>query len=613
MPPWETLLGYRRVEVVGQPVPGLHLWADPRAQAAFVAHLMAQGQVRDFPMQFRHKSGAIRDGLLTGDIIELDGESCLLTVCQDVTERRQAQDRLAESEACYHALFNHSNAGILLTAPDGTILEANAAAQTLLGRSLAELQALGRAGVMDLTDPRLAAALQERAATGHFQGELYCRRADGTRFPAEMSSALFRDRDGQVRSSMIIRDLSARYAAAAALQESEHRFQTFVESLSEGLVITDLADRVVYVNPQLAALTGYTPAEMHGRPAYELLLPPDDWPVMQQRNRDRRQGVAAHYTTAMTCQDGRRIWVEIHAAPVRDAAGTITGTLGALTDITARKQLEEAVQASEARYRALAEAAFEGIVLHEQGRIVDGNPRGAALFGYTLETLRGQRVLDLVAPAAQPAVVAHLQAEYGEAYESIGLRQDGALFPVEVRGQNIAYGGGTVRVTAVRDITARKASEAEREALIAALHSALDRTQTLYQTARALIGSARLPDLLQALVDSAAAALPATWVIAILIDAAQQTITEIVRGGTGGGPLWQVDFAELQEGLSGWVLRERQPALSPQGSADPPRKPGRASAPPGGRWGGSDGGPADLPGAELRHDDGGESSDRTRL
>lgn len=98
-----------------------------------------------------------------------------------------------EGEASYRALFEHSLDGILLTAPDGGILAANPAACLMLGRTEAEICRLGRSGVVDTTDPRLETLLAERARTGQFTGELYLLRADGTRFPAEVSSRVFTD------------------------------------------------------------------------------------------------------------------------------------------------------------------------------------------------------------------------------------------------------------------------------------------------------------------------------------------------------------------------------------------------------------------------------------
>ncbi|MCK9363846.1 MAG: response regulator [Syntrophales bacterium] len=129
--------------------------------------------------------------------------------------RRQAEAMLRESEERYRSLFNYSQEAILLTRPDGAILDANPAACELFGRSLEEIRSLGRGGLLDVTDPRLTAALAERAGRGGGRAEITMLRANGEKFPVEITSALFVDANGEQKTSMIIRDLSERKRAEA--------------------------------------------------------------------------------------------------------------------------------------------------------------------------------------------------------------------------------------------------------------------------------------------------------------------------------------------------------------------------------------------------------------
>ncbi|OPX65361.1 MULTISPECIES: response regulator [unclassified Methanoregula] len=126
-------------------------------------------------------------------------------VIQDVTERRRAEGVLAESEEKYRSLVEHNPFGVLLTRPDGRILSANAAACRILGRTEEEIRTAGRAGIVDMQDPRVAAALDERERTGTAIGRVMTFvRKDGTRFDAEVSSTIFHDRNGERMTSMII-------------------------------------------------------------------------------------------------------------------------------------------------------------------------------------------------------------------------------------------------------------------------------------------------------------------------------------------------------------------------------------------------------------------------
>ncbi|MFO7568880.1 MAG: PAS domain S-box protein [Smithellaceae bacterium] len=118
-----------------------------------------------------------------------------------------------ESEERYRLLFEASLDAILLTAPDGRILSANPAACRLFGKSEEEILATGRPDLVDSEDTRLACALEERLKTGNFSGELTFIRKDGSKFPGEVSSAVFQDWHGQTRTSMIIRDITKRKQA----------------------------------------------------------------------------------------------------------------------------------------------------------------------------------------------------------------------------------------------------------------------------------------------------------------------------------------------------------------------------------------------------------------
>jgi PAS domain S-box-containing protein len=136
---------------------------------------------------------------------------------------------LRESEEKYRAFFENSLDAILLTSPDGSIQTANPAACAMFGRTEAEICALGRGGLVDATDPRLAALLAERARTGRAYGELTMFRADGAPFPVEISSALFQDSHGRARASIIIRDITARKQAEAVIRQKSQDLAALLE------------------------------------------------------------------------------------------------------------------------------------------------------------------------------------------------------------------------------------------------------------------------------------------------------------------------------------------------------------------------------------------------
>ncbi len=148
-----------------------------------------------------------------------------LEEAQQKEARKQAEQVLRESEAKYGALVNYSLDAIFLGAPDGRILAANPAACELFERSEQAICELRREEFVDVTDPRLTAALEQRERTGSYRGELTFLHRDGTPFPCEVSSAIFMDGTGQKRTSVMLRDVTERVRAEdqirASLREKE--------------------------------------------------------------------------------------------------------------------------------------------------------------------------------------------------------------------------------------------------------------------------------------------------------------------------------------------------------------------------------------------------------
>jgi PAS domain S-box-containing protein len=123
---------------------------------------------------------------------------------------KEAEEALRESDERYKLLFNGSGVGILLTTPDGGILAANKAACRMFKRTEKEICRAGRDGLVDISDSRLRRYVRERKRTGKFRGELNLIRGDGTRFIGLVSSTIFKGRDGKLRTSMIVQDITER-------------------------------------------------------------------------------------------------------------------------------------------------------------------------------------------------------------------------------------------------------------------------------------------------------------------------------------------------------------------------------------------------------------------
>ena len=143
-----------------------------------------------------------------------------------------------------------------------------------------------------------------------------------------------------------------------------------------------------------------------------------------------------------------------------------------ILDITKRKKAEQSIKESKNRFKKLSSLSFEGIVLHNNGIVEDVNLSGVKMFGYTIDEIIGQNVVELLIPENQRQFVyKKMKSKFTFPYESEGIKKDGTIFPIEIEARDVTIGieNKITRVAAVRDITNRKNAE---YALQAALEKA---------------------------------------------------------------------------------------------------------------------------------------------
>jgi diguanylate cyclase (GGDEF)-like protein/PAS domain S-box-containing protein len=186
------------------------------------------------------------------------------------------------------------------------------------------------------------------------------------------------------------------------------------------------------------------------------LFRPDDGPLhraLQGELSDGVEMVMRHGT-----DEERRF--SVTARPIRDADG-ITNAVAVFHDITAQREAERDLMESEQRWRVFSEASFEGVAVTRAGHILDTNATFAAWLGRDPSDLVGADGMSVFAPEDREYVASLATSNPTEAYEAQMQRRDGTTFPVEVRGRSVVFRGQQVRIAVVRDITERKAQEAE--------------------------------------------------------------------------------------------------------------------------------------------------------
>ncbi len=185
-----------------------------------------------------------------------NGERLVLHLGVDITDRKRAEGELSESEERFRSIFEYSLDGILLSAPDGRVFNANPAACRIFGRTEKEICEVGMDGLIDRRDAQWSTVVEQMSRTDGMRGELSFDRKNGTVFPAEISMTVFRTSEGEDRISSIIRDISQRKQAEAALREKTDALERSNKDLEEFAYVTahDLREPLVGIGAYLKLL-----------------------------------------------------------------------------------------------------------------------------------------------------------------------------------------------------------------------------------------------------------------------------------------------------------------------------------------------------------------------
>jgi len=223
-----------------------------------------------------------------------------------------------------------------------------------------ESEVLGQPGAIVFNDEDRAKGEVERElriarAEGKAENERWHVRKDGSRFWGSGIMTSLRNAGRPLGFAKVLRDLTDRRLAEAALQESEERFRLFIENVREyALFQTDLTGYITDWNPGAERLFGYAKGEIIGQPASRLFTPEDqEAGVLQIEIVRALAGARQQDTRWMVRKDGSRFWAQWVTEPVRDGAGNIRAIAKVLRDETERRRSEEALRASLADKEAL--------------------------------------------------------------------------------------------------------------------------------------------------------------------------------------------------------------------------------------------------------------------
>jgi PAS domain S-box-containing protein len=305
---------------------------------------------------------------------------------RDITEQKQAEDELKKSEALYRSLVNRMPDGVYKSTHDGKFIEINPAMVKMLGYdSKEELMAIDIKSQLyfEATD-RESLILQEQMEE---MGVYRLKKKDGSAVWVEDHGWYNIGVSGEIITHEgIMRDITERKRIEDLLQLSEERYRTLIDNIGEGIGFVNSAEQFEFANSAAEKIFGVGPGELIGL-KLDQLLPMDQYYLIQKETEKRTKGENSIYEFEIIRSDGEKRTILITAVAKTDQNGQFMGTYGVFSDITERKQAEEAQQKLNLAMNNSQEVVF---MTDTEGIISYINPQFTKTYGYTAEDVVGK-------------------------------------------------------------------------------------------------------------------------------------------------------------------------------------------------------------------------------
>lgn len=458
---------YSRDELIGRTTKELGFWADDETRNTALDQLSSTGFAGSVEIKLKTKGGETRHVIFSGKLIETKNNKLFLSVAHDITERKLAEEELWESEEKCRNLIEHLRAGVVIHAPDTTILQANQEASRLLGLSMEKVR--GRAATdaawRFIREDGTALSVEEYPVTRAVktlrplqESILGIERPATGDYVWVLVNALPEFDDARNLRHIVVTfmDITDRKKAEKDLYESESKFRSLAEN-STAVIFVIQGEKYIYINPAFTAVTGYTFEDLSSMNFWDLISP-DMRELVRSRgiSRQRNEEVPPRYDLKFITKSGEERYGSFEATLIEYQGKP--AILASVLDITERKRLENAIREREETLRAFFDAVHETIALIDtKGMVILANTVCAERLGITVPELVGTYLYDHFSPdvkelrkAQYERVVATAQPLYFEDTR-LGRSYEQYCYPVFDKEGRVS--GVTIFAN---DITSRK-------------------------------------------------------------------------------------------------------------------------------------------------------------
>jgi two-component system, sensor histidine kinase and response regulator len=407
----------------------------------------------------------------------------LLWLILDVgsVRRQRAQiDTYRGRETRLKAIADGPGIGLFLTDLDGHIVQANRPFRELLGFNARDLRGKNFSDLTFRSDQSVETNLRRELLAGErdsYVVEKRLVRQSNQIAWVHMTVSLVRDEGGNPQFiAGAAQDITEQKQSGTAMKDVEQLFRKTFDQAAVGVAHTDREGRFMFANRRLGEMFGYRREDLFGR-EFHAFVHPDDVDASDLALRQLMNGAIQEYSGEQRYlrRGGSTIWGHLSMSVVQEPDGEPKYGIVMIEDITDRKQAQEALRESEARFRAITETASDAIVtMDESSRILFANPATTAIFGYAEDELVGRPFSMLLPAQAQGTAMTdvasylHRAADGGlGTTELTGLHKDGGELCLEIACAESTEQQRRAYTCIIRDISERKRAEEERAELVA--------------------------------------------------------------------------------------------------------------------------------------------------
>ena len=459
----ETLTGCSREEIIGNPFK--NYFTDPFAAEEGIRLVLKEGKVTNYELTAISKDGRTtvvsynastffdRDGKLQG----------VFAAARDVTEQKQLEQKMRESESYNRGLIEASVDGLITVDPEGYITDVNERMCEMTGYDRAEM--IGTRFADYFTDSaRATAGVRETFDVGSVTEYALTLVSRGRRLlHVSFNASVFHDANGEVLGILAsARDITERVRLEDQLREQQGYLRGLIESSVDGLVTVDPEGFVTDVNEQFCRMTGRGREALVGTQFKQYFTEPDSADAGVKRT--LAEGVVTNYELVLQTESGRKSTVSFNASVFRDPSGDVRGIFASARDITEQARLQSQLAEQEAYNRSLIEASADALfAIAPEGIITDVNEEATRLTGYSRKHLVNLRFSELFTDPelADDGVSQTMRDGRVLGYELVLVTAPGRRVAVGFNAGVFTDAAGEPRgiLAAARDITAQKELE----------------------------------------------------------------------------------------------------------------------------------------------------------